>query len=99
MKTVVALFSKTDTIVRPWLNAGYRAVIVDLQHPEGETTDDNLVRIGADGAARVQRVPADDQIISEHIDGAAPAEAHVLLVLTMAICLVIIIASIAQRLP
>lgn len=47
-KTVVALFSKTDTIVRPWLEAGYRAILVDLQHPEGETTDENLTRIGAD---------------------------------------------------
>jgi len=48
MQTVIALFSKTDTIVRPWLDAGYRAVLVDLQHPEGETTDGNLTRIGAD---------------------------------------------------
>lgn len=45
---MVALFSKTDTIVAPWLDAGYRAVIVDLQHPEGEIADGNLVRIGAD---------------------------------------------------
>lgn len=48
MRTVIALYSKTDTIVRPWVDAGFRAVLVDLQHPEGETTDGLLTRIGAD---------------------------------------------------
>lgn len=48
MKTVLALFSKSTTIVQPWMDAGYHAVIVDLQHPEGETTEGNLTRIGAD---------------------------------------------------
>lgn len=48
MQTVVALFSKTDAIVRPWLDAGYRAVIVDLQHPEGESAEGRMTRIGAD---------------------------------------------------
>lgn len=51
MRYVLALYSKTDTIVRPWLDAGYGAVLVDLQHPEGESllwADGNLTRIGAD---------------------------------------------------
>lgn len=48
MRYVVALYSKTDTIARPWLEAGHGAVLVDLQHPEGETRDGNVVRIGAD---------------------------------------------------
>ena len=48
MATVVALYSKTDSIVRPWLEAGYHAVIVDLQHPDGETQDGRLTRVGAD---------------------------------------------------
>lgn len=47
MSVVVALYSKTDTMVRPWLEAGHSAVIVDLQHPEGETKDGRLTRIGA----------------------------------------------------
>lgn len=47
MPVVIALFSKTDIMVRPWLEAGYSAVIVDLQHPEGETKDGRLTRIGA----------------------------------------------------
>ena len=48
MHTVVALYSKTDTLVRPWLDAGYRAVLVDLQHPDGESTEGRLTTIGAD---------------------------------------------------
>src|SRR6185369_9738092 len=47
MPTVVALFSKSDTMVRPWLEAGYEAVVVDLQHPEGESREGRLTRIGA----------------------------------------------------
>jgi hypothetical protein len=47
MSVVVALYSKTDTMVRPWLEAGHSAVIVDLQHPAGETQDGRLTRIGA----------------------------------------------------
>lgn len=46
--TALALYSKSDTMVRPWLDAGHDAVIVDLQHPAGETTDGRLTRIGAD---------------------------------------------------
>lgn len=48
MQTVVALYSKTDAIVRPWVDAGFHAVLVDLQHPEGEHTEGNITRIGAD---------------------------------------------------
>lgn len=48
MQTVVALYSKTDAIVRPWIDAGFHAVLVDLQHPEGENTEGDITRIGAD---------------------------------------------------
>lgn len=48
MQTVVALYSKTDTMVRPWVDAGFHAVLVDFQHPEGEHTDGPITRIGAD---------------------------------------------------
>jgi hypothetical protein len=48
MRTVVALYSKTDAIVRPWLDVGFHAVLVDLQHPAGEHTEGNVTRIGAD---------------------------------------------------
>jgi hypothetical protein len=48
MGVVVALYSKTDAMVKPWVEAGYRAVLVDLQHPEGEHTSGRITRIGAD---------------------------------------------------
>ena len=48
MPVIVALYSKTDTMVQPWLDAGYGAVTVDLQHPAGEVSYNRLTRIGAD---------------------------------------------------
>lgn len=48
MKTVLALYSKTTNAVQPWLDAGYQAIIVDIQHPPGEHWDGNLCRVGAD---------------------------------------------------
>lgn len=48
MQVVVALYSKTDKIVRPWVDAGFHAVLVDLQHEAGEHTDGPVTRIGAD---------------------------------------------------
>lgn len=35
-------------MVAPWLAAGYRCTIVDLQHDAGETVEGNLTRVGAD---------------------------------------------------
>lgn len=48
MRTVVALYSKTSTIVQPWIDVGFHAVLVDLQHPEGERTEGDITYIGAD---------------------------------------------------
>lgn len=48
MQTVVALYSKTDAIVRPWVDAGFKAVLVDLQHAGGEHEAGDITRIGAD---------------------------------------------------
>lgn len=45
---VLSLCDRTGVMVQPWLEAGYRCVIVDLQHPPGEQTDGLLTRIGAD---------------------------------------------------
>jgi hypothetical protein len=44
---VISLCDRTGKAIEPWLKAGYRAVIVDLQHPRGVTTDGLLTRIGA----------------------------------------------------
>jgi hypothetical protein len=45
---VLSLCDRTGVMVEPWLAAGYRAVIVDEQHPPGVACDGNLWRIGAD---------------------------------------------------
>lgn len=34
--------------MQPWLDAGFPCTIVDLQHDEGESTEDGLTRVGAD---------------------------------------------------
>ncbi len=52
MATVVALYCRSPNMVQPWLDAGYDAVLVDLQHPEGERRapvgNGTLYTIGAD---------------------------------------------------
>lgn len=52
MPAVLALCSKTLNIVEPWLENGYEAVIVDLQHPQGMQVDSSysapLYIVGAD---------------------------------------------------
>ncbi len=50
---VLSLCDRTGVMVKPWLDAGYRCVIVDIQHPsgvswEGPSNRPNLTRIGAD---------------------------------------------------
>lgn len=48
MKTVLSLFDRSGNMVKPWADAGYKCICVDIQHPEGETTDGNITRVGAD---------------------------------------------------
>lgn len=45
----VAIFlcNLTRNMAQPWLDAGYICIMVDPQHPEGVTVDDNLIRVGA----------------------------------------------------
>jgi hypothetical protein len=45
---VLSLFDRTGVMVKPWLEAGYRCMIVDIQHPKGEHTDGLLTTVGAD---------------------------------------------------
>jgi phage N-6-adenine-methyltransferase len=45
---VLSLFDRTGNIVKPWLEAGYECVAVDLQHPPGETKRGLLTLVGAD---------------------------------------------------
>lgn len=52
MRTMVALYCRSPNMARPWLEAGYDAVLVDLQHSDGEISErawnGTLYRIGAD---------------------------------------------------
>lgn len=46
---VLSLFDKTGNMVRPWVEAGYTAYIVDIQHPRGYSKkEDGIIRVGAD---------------------------------------------------
>lgn len=44
---ILSLCDYTGNMVRPWLEAGHEAVIVDLQHPSGAAQDGLLTRMGA----------------------------------------------------
>lgn len=49
MSIVLSLFDYTGNMVRPWAEAGYRCIVVDIQHPAGETIlAPNITRVGAD---------------------------------------------------
>ena len=50
MKTVISLFDISGIMVKPWLDAGYQAFIVDCQHPVaydngGITSEGNLHKV------------------------------------------------------
>ena len=44
--TVLCLCDLTGNFAAPWLEAGYRAVLIDPQHPPGVTVDGQTIRIG-----------------------------------------------------
>ena len=45
---VISCFDRSCTMVMPWAEAGFLCYCVDLQHPEGETQEGNIIRVGAD---------------------------------------------------
>lgn len=45
--TVLSLFDKTGVMVKPWVEAGFSAICVDVQH-EGWKTVDGITKVGAD---------------------------------------------------
>lgn len=49
-KIVLSLCDRTGNMVQPWLEAGYRCVIVDIQHEPGIRQDGLLYRVGCDVA-------------------------------------------------
>lgn len=44
--TIISLCDVTGNLVEPWLRLGYKAILVDPQHPEGVTVEGDLTRIG-----------------------------------------------------
>lgn len=46
--TILSLCDYTGTMVQPWVEAGFPAMIVDLQHEPGWHTDGLLTRVGLD---------------------------------------------------
>lgn len=42
------LFNLTDTMAKPWADAGVTCWCVDLQHPKGQHREGNIIRVGAD---------------------------------------------------
>lgn len=53
---VVSLFDKTGNAVAPWRDAGYKCIIVDIQHPPGEhRREDGVFTYGCDLRAGVPK--------------------------------------------
>lgn len=49
LPTVLSLCDRTGNMVRPWAEAGFPCVIVDVQHPKGETEfAPNITALGRD---------------------------------------------------
>jgi hypothetical protein len=48
MKIVISCFDLTTNLVQPWADDGYLCYCVDTQHPEGETREGNIIKVGAD---------------------------------------------------
>ena len=49
MKDVIlCLYDITGNMAKPWLDAGYTAVLVDVQHKAGTHQDGNIIKVGAD---------------------------------------------------
>lgn len=44
--TILCLCDLTGNMAQPWIDAGYRAILVDPQHPAGVTVDGRVTRIG-----------------------------------------------------
>lgn len=44
---VLSMCDYTGVMVKPWAEAGFECVCVDLQHPPGETRDGNVTYVGA----------------------------------------------------
>ena len=48
MKTILSLYDYSGAMVEPWIENGFLGIIVDSQHPKGETREGNLIKWGGD---------------------------------------------------
>lgn len=45
---VLCLYDLTGNMAKPWVDAGYTAVIVDMQHKPGAKQEGSVIKVGAD---------------------------------------------------
>lgn len=45
---ILSLYDLTGNMTKPWVDAGYTAVLVDMQHPTGVTQEGSVIKVGAD---------------------------------------------------
>ena len=45
---VVSGFDRSTKMVEPWAEAGYTCYCIDIEHPDGETREGNIIKVGAD---------------------------------------------------
>lgn len=45
---VLSLCDLTTNMLKPWADAGYRCIAIDIQHPEGVSIRDGIEMVGAD---------------------------------------------------
>lgn len=43
---IISLCDLTGVMVQPWVEAGYEAILVDPQHPEGVTVEGQITKVG-----------------------------------------------------
>lgn len=48
MDVMLSCFDYSINMAKPWAAAGYKCYCIDLQHPKGETTNGNIIKVGAD---------------------------------------------------
>lgn len=46
--TVLSIFDYSTVMIKPWAEAGYQCICVDMQHTEGEQTQGNITKVGCD---------------------------------------------------
>ncbi len=47
-KIMIGCFDKSTVMAKPWAEVGFLCYCVDVQHPIGETREDNIIKVGAD---------------------------------------------------